>query len=291
MNKTENKILITGSNSFVGNEITKYLSKYNYNIVATYRKNKKFFKSKKIKFAKIDLNKKINFKEKFDVLVHCASATPANEKRENYNRINEVGFKELLNLCLKSECSKIILMSSVAVYGDVREIITEKSPIKGKSKYAKSKIKMEKILSKFTKKNKVSSVVLRLSQVVGKNSVNNYFSDLKKKISTNKRKKINLQSKPALFNNLCHIDDLCINIKKLLDRNNSRKISEIFNFNSNKPIKITTFKKIIYSLNKKILFEENNIPKFYKISSNKNKIHNLKFHSTVSVIKSTLIDS
>ena len=39
MIKAKNKILITGSNSFIGNEIVKYLSKYNYNIIGTYRKN------------------------------------------------------------------------------------------------------------------------------------------------------------------------------------------------------------------------------------------------------------
>ena len=45
MSKTK-KILITGSNSFIGNEITKYLSNYDYSIVGTYRKNKSNFKSK-----------------------------------------------------------------------------------------------------------------------------------------------------------------------------------------------------------------------------------------------------
>lgn len=284
------KILITGSNSFVGNEIIKYLSNYNYNIIGTYRKNKINFKSKKIKLIKLDLKKKINLKEKFNTLIHCASTTPANEKRENYNMINDVGFKKLLNYCLKSNCNKIILISTVAVYGDVKKMITEKSSIKGKSKYAKSKFRMEKILSKFTKKNKVTSFTLRLSQVIGKDSVNNYFSDLIKKISKNRKSKINIQSKPSSFNNLCHIDDLCKNIKKLIDRNFFNKQNEIFNFTSDKTIEIETFKKIVFTLNKKIQFKESSIPKFYKISTNKIKKHNLKFQSTLSAIKSTLID-
>jgi len=181
MIKTKNKLLITGSNSFVGSEIIKYLSKYNYNIIGTYRKNKKKLISKKIKQVKLDLNKKIFFKYKFDTLIHCASATPANEKRENYFKINQIGFKSLLKLSLKSGCTKIILLSSAAVYGNVKKIIKEKSPIKGKSRYAKSKIKMENILFKFAKKNKIKTINLRLSQVIGNKSTNNYFSDLKKK--------------------------------------------------------------------------------------------------------------
>jgi len=117
----KNRILITGSNSFVGREIINYLSKYNYNLIATYRKNKNEFKSKKVKLVKFDLKKKSNLNKRFGVLVHCASVTPANEFRENYYKINQIGFKNLISLCLKSKCNKIILISSVAVYGDVKK--------------------------------------------------------------------------------------------------------------------------------------------------------------------------
>jgi len=284
----KNRILITGSNSFVGSEIINYLSKYNYNLIATYRKNKNEFKSKKVKLVKFDLKKELNLNKRFGVLVHCASVTPANEFRENYYKINQIGFKNLISLCLKSKCNKIILISSVAVYGDVKKTITEKSFARGKSKYAKSKLKMENILFRFAKKNKINSVVLRLSQVIGSKSVNNYFSDLKKKIHSNKKITISLQSKKDYFNNLCHINDLCINIKKLIDGNIILNKNEVFNFASNKPITINKFKKIIYSYNKKIQFVENNIPKFYKISLNKTNKYNLKFRSTLRAIKSSL---
>jgi nucleoside-diphosphate-sugar epimerase len=284
----KNRILITGSNSFVGSEIINYLSKYNYNLIATYRKNKNEFKSKKVKLVKFDLKKELNLNKRFGVLVHCASVTPANEFRENYYKINQIGFKNLISLCLKSKCNKIILISSVAVYGDVKKTITEKSFARGKSKYAKSKLKMENILFRFAKKNKINSIVLRLSQVIGSKSVNNYFSDLKKKIHSNKKITISLQSKKDYFNNLCHINDLCINIKKLIDGNIILNKNEVFNFASNKPITINKFKKIIYSYNKNIQFVESNIPKFYKISLNKTNKYNLKFRSTLRAIKSSL---
>tara|TARA_B100002003_G_C14102361_1_gene530201 strand:- start:641 stop:1501 length:861 start_codon:yes stop_codon:yes gene_type:complete len=284
----KNRILITGSNSFVGSEIINYLSKYNYNLIATYRKNKNEFKSKKVKLVKFDLKKELNLNKRFGVLVHCASVTPVNEFRENYYKINQIGFKNLISLCLKSKCNKIILISSVAVYGDVKKTITEKSFARGKSKYAKSKLKMENILFRFAKKNRINSVILRLSQVIGSKSVNNYFSDLKKKIHSNKKITISLQSKKDYFNNLCHINDLCINIKKLIDGNIILNKNEVFNFASNKPITINKFKKIIYSYNKKIQFVESNIPKFYKISLNKTNKYNLKFRSTLRAIKSSL---
>ena len=50
---------------------------------------------------------------------------------------------------------------------------------------------MENILFRFAKKNKINSVVLRLSQVIGGRSVNNYFSDLKKNGFNSFWKKLN----------------------------------------------------------------------------------------------------
>ena len=47
MIKAKNKILITGSNSFIGNGIVKYLSKYNYNIIELIEKIKKNLNLKK----------------------------------------------------------------------------------------------------------------------------------------------------------------------------------------------------------------------------------------------------
>ena len=65
----KNRILITGSNSYIGSEIINYLSKYNYNLIATYRKNKNEFKSKKVKLVKFDLKKKSNLNKRFGVRI------------------------------------------------------------------------------------------------------------------------------------------------------------------------------------------------------------------------------
>ena len=181
----KNRILITGSNSFIGSEIINYLSKYNYNLIATYRKNKNEFKSKKVKLAKFDLKKELNLNKRFGVLVHCASVTPANEFRENYYKINQIGFKNLISLCLKSKCNKIILISSVAVYGDVKKTITEKSFARGKSKYAKSKLKMENILFRFAKKNKIINNMI--PQEINRNHILDAIKEIKVETNLLKR--------------------------------------------------------------------------------------------------------
>ena len=252
----KNRILITGSNSFIGSEIVNYLSRYDYSLIATYRKNRNEFRSKKVKLIKLDLKRKLNLNEKFKVLVHCASVTPANEFRENYYKINFLGFHKLMKLSLKLGCRKFILISTIAVYGKTKKPISEKSLCKGNSDYAKSKLLMENILLRFTKGKKVRAIILRLAQVVGKNSANNYFSDLKKKLKQNKKPILYLQPNKDIFNNVCHVSDLCKNLKTLIEDNKNLSRNEIFNFASRRPIAIQKLKKIILSFTKKVKFKK-----------------------------------
>ena len=281
------KILITGSNSFVGYELIKYLSNYNYNIIGTYRKNKKFFNKKKIKQIKLNLKDKFILDKKFKILIHCASVTPPNEKGQNYFKANILGLKRLLNQSLKLKCKKIILVSSSVVYGSLGKPVSEKSPCRGKSVYAKSKLKMEDIALKFSKKNNIDLVIIRLSQIVGKNSINNYFSEIKK-ILKNKKPLIYLQSNKDTFNNICHISDVCKNIKKMMNLDHNNIKNKIFNFVSKNPTTIKKLKTAILHFNKETIFKENKIPKFYKISSDKNFKYNLRFQKTHNIIKSEL---
>ena len=72
------KVLITGAGTILGHAVAKYLLSKNLKVIATYRKSyPKLKKNKNLKIMKLDLTKKIFIKTKYDVLVHCASAIPA----------------------------------------------------------------------------------------------------------------------------------------------------------------------------------------------------------------------
>ena len=281
------KILVTGSNSFVGYELIKYLSKYNYDIIATYRRKRKTFNKKKIKLIKLNLKDKFKLNKEFKVLIHCASVTPPNEKGQNYFKTNILGLKRLLKQSFNLQCKKIILISSSVVYGSMGKPVSEKSLCRGKSTYAKSKLKMEDVALKFSKENKIDLTIIRLSQIVGKNSINNYLSELKG-IIKNKKPVVYLQSNNDIFNNICHISDVCKNIKKIIHSNHTKIKNKIFNFVSRKPTTIKNLKIAILRFNKKAIFKKNKIPKFYKISSDKNDKYNLRFQKTLNIIKSEL---
>ena len=210
------QILITGAGTLLGNSLAKYLAKKNFSLICTYRNtfpsNLKGIKN--IKLIHFDMAKKITFSEKFNILVHCASAIPDyNCSKNYYNKVNVVGFKNLLDLCAKNKCNNIILISTMSVYGkiDVKKI-SEKYKGKKFDDYGASKKKMEDILKKFTFKNNISSTTLRLPAILGKNSKHNFISKIFQKLK--RKEQINVFNPNLKFNNIIHVNNLCEIIHK-----------------------------------------------------------------------------
>ena len=94
-------ILVTGSGTLVGENISIYLSK-KFKVISTYRSSYpyKLSKIKNIKIEKLDLEKKIDLKKNFNTLIHCASAIPDYKlSKKKFLEINIGGFRKILNLC------------------------------------------------------------------------------------------------------------------------------------------------------------------------------------------------
>ena len=179
------KILITGAGTMLGNPQLKF-SKSNQ-VYATYNKNypKNLKKNKNIKILKIDLSKKFSIKYDFDALIHCASAVPAyNYSKKKMEKIDVLGFKNLLSICKKTRCKEIVYFSSAAIYGRniTRKYITEKDKLNPQDFYGKNKLLAEKMLKKYFKSQKSKILILRLSALLGPNSKNNFLSIALKKI-------------------------------------------------------------------------------------------------------------
>ena len=67
--------------------------------------------------------------------------------------LNVNGLKKILNS--KSSFKKIVLLSTMSVYGEIKSnFVTENTKKKNLDKYGKSKLEMEKLLLKFCKKKK-----------------------------------------------------------------------------------------------------------------------------------------
>jgi len=284
-------ILITGANNYIAHDLINFFSdKKSNKIIATYKKKIKKIKKKNIIYEKIDLTKNFSFDHKFDVLIHCAAATPFKfYTKKEYEKINIEGFKKILKLC-KKKIRNIILFSTVSVYGKIDvKVISEKTPLNGQTNYAKSKIAMENILKKFSKKNNTKILILRLPGVIGTGiNHNNFLSETISKIKENKE--FNLFNPNFFFNNLVTTKGLYKIINKFIYKKNKKKI-EIYNCgskNSQKLIRIIFYIARIFKTKPKFIII-NSKSKNFTISTKKILKNNYPIDKIEKSLKEILI--
>ena len=173
-------ILITGGAGYIGSHITEILlKKYKKvflidNLTTGHRK----LINKKAKFFKLDINnkkkvKKIINKNKIDSIIHLAANLIIGEgqkKPKKYYKNNVLGTKNLLDACKNTTVKNLIFSSTAAIYKEGQYKVSEKSIIKPKSIYGKTKIQAENLIKKFAKKNKINYGILRYFNIAGSSS-------------------------------------------------------------------------------------------------------------------------
>lgn len=239
-------ILVTGSGTLIGNTLIRYLIKKKQSLIGTY--NKTFPKNlkNKIKIIKLNLHNNFKINLKFNYLVHCASAIPDdNLSKKFFFDTNVKGFRRLLKISKQNKVKKIVLLSTVSVYGKIKtNRINEKTKINQQDIYGKTKYIMENDLKIYSRKYNIDYVILRLPGVIGKNSKHNFLSRLIEKLKYNNVGTFTLYNKNLKFNNLVHVEDLS---KIIFQCINSNRLSGIFLLGSKNPVK---FKNLISKIKK-----------------------------------------
>jgi len=170
-------ILITGGAGYIGSHVIEKLIKRKKkvfivdNLVTGYKK----LINKKAKFYKLNILKSkklrnIILKNKINSVIHLAASLSIGigEKfPKRYFKNNVIGTQSLLNACKLTGVKNFIFSSTAAVYKDGLYKVTEKSKIKPKSVYGKTKLKAENIIIKNCKKYKINYGILRYFNVVG----------------------------------------------------------------------------------------------------------------------------
>ena len=153
------KILIVGSEGYLGSALKKYLLKKK-NIKVSGIDNKLYgnvsYSQDKTTYKKIDIRDvSSEYIEKFDVIICLAamSNNPVNKKdKKKFYDITTQYTKELADKCMKLD-KKFIFPSSCSVYGYLKDkIANEKTEPKPLTYYSKNKIEIEKISKKNVKK-------------------------------------------------------------------------------------------------------------------------------------------
>ena len=175
-------ILITGGLGHIGSAFLSSLKKNEFGKIIiidnllTQRFSSIFNKKNKINFQFYDYDisdDKIKslFKE-VDIVIHLAAITDATNSfniAKEVKKINYFGSINIIKICHKYKC-KLIFPSTTSVYGSQENILDESCPIKDlkpQSPYADYKLRIEKYLKNFSKKNNMHYIILRLGTIYG----------------------------------------------------------------------------------------------------------------------------
>lgn len=195
------KVLITGSNGFIGSHIVQGLVDAGYEVVGCGRKESP---SQNIGYFRVDwAERTIDTGERFDYIVHAAARSPSEEALwGQYYEDNVKGMEHLIAFAKGAGAKKIFYLSAVSAYGRVDGELKEVSPHNDISDYGLSKYIAEKLLED----SGVRYEIFTLPGVVGKNCRDPYIMRLAEKIYNGED--VSCYNSEGLFNNVLFVDDL-----------------------------------------------------------------------------------
>jgi UDP-glucose 4-epimerase len=163
------KIIITGISGYIGSCLQLYLQK-KFLISGIDKKSNKYCLINQCDLLKINSLNKILKKEKPDLIVHLAAQSLVDEtiNKNKYFLNNVVATKNLVHAMKKNNLKNIVFSSTAAVYKFNNKTLNEKSEIRPKSTYAKTKYECEKII----KKSRLNSIILRFFNVCSSLNIN-----------------------------------------------------------------------------------------------------------------------
>jgi len=165
------KILLTGSNGFLGKIIKNELF-HNHYLKTLARNNSDYNYD-------ISINHNFSFTDNFDLIIHCAGITNrkviSNDAKIDFLKVNVNGTANLLNSLSQNYLPKyFVLISSVSVYGiNEGSFVDEKAPLLAKDAYGASKIKQELLVTKWCEQNDIICTILRLPLIIGESPKGN----------------------------------------------------------------------------------------------------------------------
>lgn len=141
------KILITGANGMLGQDLCPILEDEGYEVVETDLNN--------LDITNLDMVKKVLISEKPDVVVHCAAYTnvdKAEEDKETAFLINGKGTENVAKTCGETDILMIYISTDYVFDGEKKDAYLPSDRTNPQSVYGASKLEGEKAVQKHCKK-------------------------------------------------------------------------------------------------------------------------------------------
>lgn len=252
------KILITGSEGFIGSAITKRLLKKNYEIfgIGTKKRNIKKYKYFKIDITKKNILEEFFKKNKFESIIHTAWIT--NPQTMRNSKLNESWLeisKKILNLHLKYNGKNFYCIgTSDEYYRKINQkniCIEDKSKIINLNNYAKNKI----LFYKYLKNSKMNYVWFRVFWLFGnKENKRRFFPQIINKLLKNQKTVI---KNPDIGLDYTNVDDAAKMIVNIIIKKKLKGIYNICSGDYKNLGKIAEFIAKIIKKKKYLKFQKN----------------------------------
>lgn len=214
------KIFITGATGFIGIHLLKRLSDEKYKIVVLVRQKKLIPKLKGvgIKVVVGDITKPKTFKKELNqcyILVHLAAMRTNWGLPEQFIEVNSFSLENFFTY--GTQIRHMIITSSVYAMGKLSKLPADESePLSPFGIYGKSKIRLEQITKKISKKYNIPFTIIRPAIVYGPND--NDLGMIIKMINLISKKRLPIIGNGDNLLHLIFIDDLTQGILKIIKR-------------------------------------------------------------------------
>lgn len=215
------KIVVTGAHGFVGSQLVDFLLKDGFEVYGIdcdgSGKRNILWEQLGYKFFQIDISQPFTIDCKADFMIHTAAFISQKEQAMAKLVITNInGTKNCIDYALKAGIKKIVNFSSISVFGEVKsDIVNEQTDCTNVNTYGLSKLVGELLLKEV--EDTVSSVNMRLPGIIGVGAQGPWISRVVTSALNNEP--IIFSNENALFNNLIHVSDIYVFIKKIINLN------------------------------------------------------------------------
>lgn len=297
-NSKFHKIIITGSNGYLGSCLVKYFSKFkNFKILCIYKNKIKLkIRNKNIKYFKHDLLKKIpekKIKNIYDTILHFAG--PKNSRlsvSKNKKKILEgiLIDKNIIDFSIKKKIKLFVYASSAAVYSlnegkkSLKDAFKEEN-VKKKTSYdgcyGYTKKYTENYLCQISKK-KLNYLVCRIFSIYGKNT-QTIINLWKKKIIQGRP--VTIWGSKKIIRSWLYIEDLLSAIKTIITKKSNFKIINIGSDERTSLEDIINLIQIKYKKTVKINYNKQKYPGPHIRFANQKKLKKLGWRQKIYLSK------